>query len=405
VADIVFAFDAAIDRPIAIPEAAPAAVANALSAAPLDALRAAAAAAQEAHAKALVLFGRVLDPHRASPAQAAALRGIITALAADGCHTVWLTDDATAGNDIARILGDPRGLCVGTPLAPVRLDIRGLPVEIVCGRGDVAATDIHPAVHAPAHRRVIVGWDTAHWSMERWDEAGATSPQAFPAWQQPGCHAVWGSRRVRPLPPDVQPVAALQPRSAHDTAGSCTLLSLLDFGAGDAFAAGEGRGQWRTLPTQRAVWRTLTVASASGGDEELATAIWSALESLPRDPAAPLEIVRCSVECGTSVARRVRVAEIAAETLARVRELLDQRATRAWCHELCAHPGESLAPLGHARSGGRPGSTTSFSSALADIVLDVEHAPLSTALPPGLAMPADMAREAGWLALELIESA
>ena len=137
------------------------------------------------------------------------------------------------------------------------------------------------------------------------------------------------------------------------------------------------------MPTQRVVWKTLTVASAAGGDEELATTIWSALESLPADPTGPLQILRCVVECGTSVTRRVRVAEIAAETLARVRELLDQRASRTWCHELCADAGESLAPLGHARSGGRPGSTTSFSSALADIVVDIEHNPLAVGLPPG----------------------
>lgn len=404
-ADLVFAFDAAIDRPIAVPEAAPAAVVDALATAPLEALRSAAATARETRAAALVLFGRTLDPFRASPAQAAAIRGIISSLATNGCHTIWFTDDASSCADVARMLGEPRGLLFATPLSPVRLDIRGLAVELVCGRGDVTA-----AVHAAAdptmlQRRVIVGWDTAHWSAERWDEAGSESPHTISGWAQPDCHVVWGSRRPRPLPASVQHVTGLQPRSTHDAAGACAVLSLLDFSDGDAFTSAAGRGQWRLVPTHRVAWKTLTVASASGGDEELATTIWSALESLPRDSAAALEIVRCSVECGTSVARRVRVAEIAAETLARIRELFDQRSLRAWCHELCADPGESLAPLGHARSGGRPGSTTSFSSALADIVLEVERTPLSAALPAALVMPADMAREAGWLALELIESA
>jgi hypothetical protein len=101
------------------------------------------------------------------------------------------------------------------------------------------------------------------------------------------------------------------------------------------------------------------------------------------------------VACGTNVARRVRVGEIAAETLARLRELYDAKTFRVWCHELAAEPTESLAPLGHARSGGRPGSTTSFSSALADIVTMVEESQT---------LAAPEAREAGWLALELIES-
>jgi hypothetical protein len=103
------------------------------------------------------------------------------------------------------------------------------------------------------------------------------------------------------------------------------------------------------------------------------------------------------VACGTSVPRRVRVAEIAAETLARVRQLFDARSFRIWCREIFADDGESLAPLGHARSGGRPGTTTSFASALADIVTAIEQA-------PGHAIPPELAREAGWLALELIES-
>jgi len=104
-----------------------------------------------------------------------------------------------------------------------------------------------------------------------------------------------------------------------------------------------------------------------------------------------------SVECGTSIQRRVRVGEISGETLARLRQLYDPKSYRVWCHEVVACPAESLAPLGHARSGSRPGTTTSFSSALADIVADIEQAPASR-------MPHEVAREAGWLALELIES-
>ena len=103
------------------------------------------------------------------------------------------------------------------------------------------------------------------------------------------------------------------------------------------------------------------------------------------------------VACGTSVARRVRVAEISAETLARVRKLGDAATTGVWLREITADPTESLAALGHARSGGRPGSTTSFASALADIVTGIEAIVAPT-------VPRDLARESGWLALELLES-
>ena len=184
-------------------------------------------------------------------------------------------------------------------------------------------------------------------------------------------------------------------------AGSCFGLTLFHGeAAGPAAPATpntDWRSSWQEIPTHRVAWRTVSVESPAGGDEELATAIWSALEARPVPAHAALEIVRCAIACGTSVARRVRVAEIAAETLARVRQLYDAKSFRVWCRELVADPDESLTPLGHARSGSRPGSTTSFSSALADIVNSIEQSPTPF-------IPADMAREAGWLALELVES-
>jgi hypothetical protein len=201
---------------------------------------------------------------------------------------------------------------------------------------------------------------------------------------------------------------ALQARAADEASpGACCTLTLLARDADDDrpaadFAAprGDWRGTWHEVPTHRVSWRTVSVESPSGGDEELATAIWSHLEQShleqqSADRGAVVELVRCSVACGTSVARRVRVGEIAAETLAKVRELYNPASFRTWCQDLVAEPSESLAPLGHTRSGSRPGSTTSFSSALADIVTMVEQSQTLTS--------AD-AREAGWLALELIES-
>jgi hypothetical protein len=415
VADIVLAFDPAIDRPLAIPESAHAAVATAVGKAALDAFAEAVAVAKRAEASALVVCGRWLDPRRASPAQAAALRTAILELAAAGCRTVHLCDDAAACRDLARMFGEPKGLFFATPQAPLELDIHGVTVEFVAAADaahvPVAVTD-EPASGA-ARRRIVVGWDTSvptataddtAWPGEH-DAAAAfvAAAAASPAWTQPGAFWIWASRRRPALPPGIHHLPPLQPRSALErTEGSCCTLTLLERYVGDeadgAVASHVAwRGSWRDIPTQRVGWRTVTVESAAGGDEELATALWSAIEQVAPGEQAPLELVRCVVECGTSVSRRVRVGELAAETLARLRELFDPKAFRAWPVELVADPVESLSPLGHARSGGKPGSTTSFTSALADIVETIEHDPAASLRPAA-------ARQAGWVALELIEA-
>jgi hypothetical protein len=313
-------------------------------------------------------------------------------------------------------------------------------MAVAAGSGPLAtaATTISgtPTAHgstALIRRRIVVGWDSAHWTSERWDSADRGAKPHAPGrhdageqddgtdlaalfrplsgWSHPGTFCVWGSRRFQPLPSGVLHLPPLQSRSAHESAaGGCCTLALVepavDHGVPDTHGTHPtslhadvhpDRRHWRELPTHCVVWRTLTVASTAGGEEELAATIWSALEAVPADGHAAVEIIRCAVECGTSVARRVRVAEIAAETLARVRQLSDAETCRVWCRDLVADAGESLAPLGHTRSGSRPGTTTSFSSALADIVAGLEHS-------PSPAIPAELAREAGWLALELVES-
>ena len=426
-ADLVFAFDPAIDRPIPVPDDAPPAVAEAIAGAARDALGEAVAFARRSRAAALVICGRLLDPSRASPAQAAAVRRLVGELAADGCGTVVLADDPAECVPLSRMLGEPAGLHFVTPLAPLEFDVHGLRVELVSAHGPAAAAAIDDAAgHAPLRRRIVVGWDTALWQAERWDDlegqamtrdpasvaparraAAHVTPTAFaaaaaasPTWSHPSTFCIWGSRRPQPLPAGLHHLPALQARSAHEPeAGSCHGITLCDREAAAGVMAphADWRGSWGAVPTHRVAWRSLSMESAAGGDEELATAIWAALEARPPAAHAALEIVRCSIACGTSVARRVRVAEIAAETLARVRQLYDAKSFRVWCRELVADPGESLAALGHARSGSRPGTTTSFSSALADIVTAIEHA-TAPAIPP------DMAREAGWLALELVES-
>ena len=423
VADIVFAFDPAIHRPIAVPEAAPADIAQGIASAAASSLGEAAAVATRGQAAALVICGRLLDPTRASPAQAASLRRTIVDLAAIGCRTVVVVDEPLLCHDIARMLGEPRGLFFVTPLAPLEFEVRGLAVEIVSAHGPAgagAATSVS-AEPSPLHRRIVIGWDNALWSPQRWSadepQFGVAAPSrntpsaaAFAAaatssanWSQPGAFWIWASRHRQPLPPGIHFLPALQARSADEaSAGSCCTLTLLDREAYETAAADDlaaphvdWRGTWHEVPTHRVTWRTVSIESPTGGEEELATALWAALEKQPADRGAAVELVRCAVACGTSVARRVRVGEIAAETLARLRDLYDAKTFRVWCHELVAEPTESLAPLGHARSGARPGSTTSFSSALADIVTLVEESQTLAA--------AD-AREAGWLALELIES-
>ena len=134
-ADLVFAFDPAIHRPIAAPEGAPADVAECVSTAAAAALADAAAVATRAQAAAVVICGRLLDPSRASPAQAASLRRVITDLAAVGCRTVAVVDEPSACHDLARMLGEPRGLCFVTPLAPLEFEVRGLAIEIVSAHG------------------------------------------------------------------------------------------------------------------------------------------------------------------------------------------------------------------------------------------------------------------------------
>ena len=408
VADLVFAFDPALDRPVPRLDSAAADVAETVATAAMRAFQCAVATARQESAAALVLFGRVLDPQRASPAQALAVRSAIDDLAACGCRTIWPAADSAAAAEAARMLGDPAGLEFLAPTAPVRLEIRGLGVEVVASAGLHAA-----AVRHPLDRRIVLGCDGGLWNAQRWDDDLTPAADRVASGGDEslgGDFRIWGSRRRQPVAAGVHHLPALQPRSAHESAvGSCGVLTLLDHPAADdegvaetvrrdpLASRGDWRHSWREVPTHQVLWRTISVPSATGGDEELAAEIWSALESLPAAADGPLEIIRCHVECGTSVARRVRVAEISAETLARVRQLGATRGCRGWCHEILADPGESLAALGHSRSGAKPGSTTSFSTALADIVGGIEHDPLRT-------VPADLARESAWLALELIES-
>lgn len=412
-ADLVFAFDAALDRPIPEPEAAPAGVRTALADAPREAFAAAVATARETHAAALVLLGNTLDPLRASPAQAASVRHAIAGLAADGCRTVWMVDEPTACTALARALGEPAGLTLVSPLSPLRLDVHGVAVDLVClpaeSRGIAAPARVAPSFaseHAsllPAQQRIVVGWD------ESWAGSPVAHAVASPiSTAGAGSYAtsfVWGSRRPQPIAAGVLQLPALQARGPREAGpGSCGVLGFTGMVAladgTPAGAATVGRGAaaigWREVPTHRVVWRGLSVASTVGGDEELAAVIQAAFDALVVDPRGPLQVVRVNVECGTSVSRRVRVAELVAETMARLR-LPEEAAARIWCHELGPDPLEPMTilargPSGHGHVGGG-GATDAFAAALATLVAAREAA-----------SPSTLHREAGWMALELMGS-
>ena len=118
-----------------------------------------------------------------------------------------------------------------------------------------------------------------------------------------------------------------------------------------------------------------------------------ALEGMSVDSQGPLQIVRCAVDCGGSISRRVHVSEITAETMAKVRELCDPRMLRAWCQEIEADRIESPSTLVRNASAVKAGGAASFASGVAELVLAMEQSEQSS-----------LARESGWLALELLES-
>ena len=111
--------------------------------------------------------------------------------------------------------------------------------------------------------------------------------------------------------------------------------------------------------------------------------------------APPLIIVDCRIACGTSIKRRLKVSEIVQDVKRTLRERCAAASPHIWIQSISADTEESLAALGRNRSGGRPGSSSSFTSALADLVTDADETD-----SPELRTE----REAGWLALELLES-
>jgi|TARA_Y100000385_G_scaffold272805_1_gene313998 hypothetical protein len=152
------------------------------------------------------------------------------------------------------------------------------------------------------------------------------------------------------------------------------------------------------------VWRTIRTESADEDHEALSQLLWEAClsqvdELVPRGDetttsVSPLVIINCQIACGTSITRRLEVNEIAQETKRILRERCAAASPHIWIESISADVEEPLTALGRNRSGGRPGASSSFTSALADLVTEAEsESPVLSA-----------EREAGWLALELLES-
>jgi len=400
--DLIVASDPAVDRPIAEPEGLSEPLNQRVRQAPLTALRQVYQLARQHEARGVVLCGSVLDQLRASPAQVIAVRRLILEASTAGCETIWVTTNPTAPREVQRMLGEPAGLSFATPLNPWTGTIRSATVELWA---IAAPADAERAVAtespAPLHRRLLIGCEA---------ELGRTARQTLPpsVLARPDTLAIWAAASDRGLPPGVLWLPPLQPRSREpQLPEGCHGLRLYrpptddDVALGAAgetsSVTGTAVATWQPLQAAAVVWRTICIESAEGDHTGLADTLWRALEPLVPEvtspaTARPLTLVDCQVSCGTSVDRRIEVGAAAEEALRLLRERCRSAASDVWCEAASADADESLAPLGHSRSGGRPGASNSFTSALADIVTEREAT--------GRSEPLD--REAAWLALELL---
>ena len=396
--DLVFAFDPAVDCPIAEPEGTPEPLGLRLRQAPLTALRQAYQLARQHEARGVVLCGSVINPLRASPAQVIALRQLVLEAAANGCDTIWVTTSPTAPHELQRMLGEPAGLQFATPVNPWTATIRSTTVEL-WAIATPADAERAVATESPAtlHRRLLLGCQA-----ERGLTASKTIPPAVLS--RPDTLAIWATATGGNLPAGVLRLPPLQARArSQPPAEGCHGLRLYqpptdtNETAVETAETSRRLASWQSLPAAAVVWRTVCIESAEGDHTQLAESLWRALEPLAQQPplpatAAPLTLIDCQVSCGTSVERRIEVGEAAEATLRLLRDRCRATARDLWCEAVAADADESLAPLGHSRSGGRPGASNSFTSALADIVTEREAT--------GQGVPLD--REAAWLALELL---
>lgn len=380
-AEIVFAFDARIDQP-PCPVDMPRDRRQRFAKAAMSALEAAFADATNRKARALVLFGDVLDPSRVSPAQAADLADTIEAFAAEGRVVVATASTREAAEELATALGEPPGLHVLTPRSPVRLPHGSLTVELACDTPyDVVVTTI-----------VAPLLDRPH--IDEAESASSSRPQVVAR------GIVCGQRdRTRRQLPEASPhetlwtLPSLQPRNRHEHGpGVAASLAI----------SSEGRlGDFSVVPTAVVSWQDVrTVCSATEQEEELSATAAAEMEQAVSRCQTPLVITRLLVDCEGNAERRGRVSRMAHAVLAEMRQLLetspvDAGTTLAWCEQVEADPAESLDPIAEAED---IGGSQRFPAMLAE---EAATWPLDSAGDERVD-PAAVVREAAWMTLELL---
>ena len=402
--DLLFVGNPAIDDAIAEPDDMPQSLIARLRGATLKTLKKTYQLAIESQAQAIVLCGSILNPTRVSPSQLIAFRQLILRAADHNCETLWVATNPTDAQEYLRVLGEPKGLSFATPLNPWTQTIRSTTVELwaISNEADVDHVAAQSSLE-PLHRQILVGSDACHDAHH-----SVTSFLSSRHLSQPNTLAVWATKSTPSLPHHILPLPSIQSRCHTDSrnSGCYGLTFYRPPSTADNDSATKNKGaidQWKQLPVSDVIWRTIRTESADEDHEALSQLLWEACSSLvddlvPEDETItttrPLVIINCQIACGTSITRRLEVNGIAQETKRILRERCAAAAPHIWIENISADVEESLAALGRNRSGGRPGASSSFTSALADIVTEAENAsPLTSA-----------EREAGWLALELLES-
>ena len=403
--DLLFIGNPAIDKAIAEPEDMPQSLIARLRGATLKTLEKTYRLAIESQAQGIVLCGSIVDPTRVSPAQIIAFRQLITRAAEHDCETLWVATNPADAQEYLRVLGEPKGLSFASPLHPWTQTIRSTTVELwaVSNEADVERIAAQSSFE-PLHRQILVGSDTCPE-----DDHSATSFLSSSHLSQPNTLAIWATKSSSSLPHHIFPLPSIQSRCQTDSlnSGCYGLTFYRPQSDGDTDSPLGNKctvDQWKQLPVSEVIWRTIHIESADEDHEALSQLLWEACQALLGEvvlegdetitSASPLVIIDCQIACGTSITRRLEVNEIAPETKRILRERCAAASPHIWIQSISADVEEPLAALGRNRSGGRPGASNSFTSALADLVTEAEAA------SPGTTAE----REAGWLALELLES-
>lgn len=374
--ELVFAFDVRIDRP-PCPVDMPSAGRRQFATAAMVALQDVFEEATSRKARAVVLFGDLLDPARTSPAQAADITERIDSFAEAGGVVVATAANSDAADLLATALGQPPGLRLLIPDTPVLLRSGHMLVELSCDDpNDVRITTLRE----PA--------------TETSDEADVPPQEVT--------RALVRGRRDRPRAPRADAAAyaslctlpSLQPRSRHEHGpGSAGCLKL----------SSEGRiNAWSEFPTALVSWHEVrTVCSASEQEEELSATAAVEMEQAVAVCQTPLAIMRLVVDCEADAERRGRVSRMAPAVLGEMRQLLETLPdapdqTVAWCEQVEADPAESLDSIADADD---IGGSRRFPAMLAT---EAAAWPL-TASGDDRVDPAAVVREAAWMTLELLE--